>query len=118
MAQMSMSAGLPHVSLKKLDVMGLPRLLFPGKTFIINSAYEEQTFVTVINELAHNKVLGFDTETKPNFFKGSKVPRPPALVQLACSNLCVIWRLQRGNRSEAVPPLLAGILTSNDILKV
>ena len=111
-------AGLPHMNSRKQGVQNLPRLLFPGKTYIISSAFEEQTFVSVINELLRNKVLGFDTETKPNFLKGNKVCRPPALVQLASNNLCIIWRLQRANRSESVPPLLADILTSNDILKV
>ena len=120
MAQMSMSVGLPHPRLKKQDVSSLPRLVFPGKTFIINSACEEQSFANVISKLVRSKVLGFDTETKPNFVASTKVPRPPALVQLACNDLCIIWRLQRcgSSRSETIPPLLADILTSSDILKV
>eukprot|EP00731_Ephydatia_muelleri_P029533 Em0021g56a len=119
-AQMSMSVGLPHPRLKKQDVSSLPRLVFPGKTFIINSACEEQSFANVISKLVRSKVLGFDTETKPNFVASTKVPRPPALVQLACNDLCIIWRLQRcgSSRSETIPPLLADILTSSDILKV
>lgn len=117
---MSMSAELPHPSLKKQDVSSLPRLVFPGKTFIVNSAYEEQSLANVISELGRCKVLGFDTETKPNFSARAEVPRPPALVQLACNNLCIIWRLQRcgSSRGETIPPLLADILTSTDILKV
>lgn len=68
-------------------------------------------------ELSSAKVIGFDTETKPNFEKGQK-PNPIALLQLATDHVCfMIQPLQLENKLLDMEPIRQ-LLQRDDILKV
>ncbi len=62
--------------------------------------------------MSKEKILGFDTETRPLFRKGSM--RPPALVQLSTPHICFLFRIHH----SGILPSLAWILSNPDILKV
>lgn len=68
-------------------------------------------------ELASAKVIGFDTETQPNFEKGQK-PNPIALLQLATDHVCfMIQPLQLENKLLDMEPIRQ-LLQRDDIVKV
>lgn len=68
-------------------------------------------------ELSSAKVIGFDTETKPNFEKG-QTPNPIALLQLATDKVCfMIQPLQLHNKISDMEPIRA-LLEREDIVKV
>ena len=62
-------------------------------------------------------VLGFDTETRPQFVKGAK-PRPPATLQLATSDACLVVHCIELLRAERRwPPELLDVLGSSSVVK-
>lgn len=68
-------------------------------------------------ELSSAKVIGFDTESKPNFEKG-QVPNPVALLQLATDKVCfMIQPLQLQNKLADIEPIRQ-LLQRDDIIKV
>lgn len=64
-----------------------------------------------LQALANEKVLGFDTETRPSFKRGESYP--PSLLQLAASDGVYIFQLKH---IERYGPLI-GILADKKILK-
>ena len=64
--------------------------------------------------LRSERVLGFDTETKPNFKKGEP-QNPICLVQVASHSRACLFRLERG---QPMPPPLCSLLEDEDVLKV
>ena len=84
---------------------------FPGKIYVIDTVGAE--FNRAIAYLRSQKVIGFDTETKPCFVP--KVPRNKmAILQLSGPDRAYIFRLQQ----VGVPPKLAALLGSPKILKI
>lgn len=61
--------------------------------------------------MGKEKVLGFDTETRPAFKKGESYP--PSLIQLAGAHGVYIFQIRRINSHK----LLAGILADRNVLK-
>jgi len=59
-------------------------------------------------------VLGFDTETKPAFHKGTP-PRPPATLQLSTPSACLVVQLTTLDR---IPAALHDLLADPHTLKV
>ena len=113
-----LSAHPPHIQLTRKEIIHFPNLTYPGKVVIITHPSLEERFEGVINEFAGNKVLGFDTESKPTFQKYQKL-YGPCLIQLASRDLCIMWRLRGGAvTSETFPPMLRAILRARDITKV
>ena len=122
------SARLPHLQLTKEEIELLPELKDGGATHkvVISHPQHETQYEEYIRTLTQSSILGFDTETKPSFATKT-VPKPsfatktvpkPCLVQLASSNLCIMWRLRSMNASNGTFPLLHKILESEDIMKV
>lgn len=86
-------------------------IAFPGSIHVISS--EGEDFDEAVNYLKRQRVIGFDTETKPCFIQ--KVPRNRmAILQLAGEERAFIFRLQQ----LGVPMELANILSSKTILKI
>lgn len=74
-------------------------------------------------KLRGEKILGFDTESRPTFRKG--VSYPPSLVQLAASQTVYLFQFPNGNLPGALLPLLrnpnivkAGVAIRDDIRKL
>ena len=96
-------------SITKDEIRLLPLGFFTGRTVVVNSKTQLET---AIEELSRETILGFDTETKPNFVKG-KYNRV-ALLQLASQSTAYLFPLAHYGMSEE----LKAILESSSILKV
>jgi len=93
----------------KEQLKTLPILTFEGNTHIIT---EKKELNQALKTLRRESVLGFDTETRPNFKKGKKYT--VSLLQLATANDAFLFRLNR----LGLPEELASLLEDSDILKV
>ncbi len=89
----------------------LPVGVFPGEITVIDSLGEE--YRSAVRYLKRQKVLGFDTETKPCF-----TPHAPqsgvALLQLSGPNRAFLFRV----KSLGMQRALCNILSNPDIVKV
>jgi ribonuclease D len=81
---------------------------FKGEIIIVDNL---NTFGKVIPGLMKERVLGFDTETRPSFKKGHK--NKVSLIQLAARNKAYLFRINR----IGIPPELAGILANPEVIK-
>lgn len=63
------------------------------------------TFKEAISRLRNEKLLGFDTETKPSFRKGHK--NKVSLIQLATGNLTCLFRINKIGMPDELLALLA-----------
>ena len=91
------------------DLKKLPVMQFEGKVRLIDSM---QKFGQAMREISRCKVLGFDTETRPSFKKGTR--HKVSLLQLADDHNAWLFRLNM----IGLPPELAALLASPDIVKI
>ncbi|HLN72335.1 MAG: 3'-5' exonuclease [Methylococcaceae bacterium] len=87
----------------------LPLIQFEGEIKLVESKEDYQDSV---DYLSRQKMLGFDTETKPAFKKG--VVYEVALLQLATKERAFLFRLNK----IGLPNGLKGILENPDIKKI
>ncbi|MBF0135703.1 MAG: 3'-5' exonuclease domain-containing protein 2 [Magnetococcus sp. DMHC-1] len=106
------ATGIPEQYARKLtreEINRLPIKRWNGPVRLVHSAEEiDAALVT----LGQERVLGFDTETRPAFRKG--VSHQPSLIQLAGANEVILFQLHR--IEDFIP--LARILNHEGILKV
>ena len=81
---------------------------FTGKIIVVDS---HEKFDGIIAKLAKQKVLGFDTETRPSFRKGRK--NKVSLIQLSEGNIAYLFRINK----IGIPDKLADILADPGIVK-
>ncbi|MBO5875804.1 MAG: 3'-5' exonuclease domain-containing protein 2 [Alistipes sp.] len=91
------------------EVASLEAVRFDGQIVIIET---EEALERACQELAQERVLGFDTETRPSFKAG--VTNKVALLQLSTYERCYLIRLCRVKFSSK----LQSILQRSDILKI
>lgn len=82
---------------------------FDGKIIIVE---RDSQIAAVCRDLAEQKVIGFDTETRPSFKAG--VTNKVALLQLSTHNRCYLIRLNKMKLHNA----LLKILSNPNILKI
>lgn len=87
----------------------LPRKEFSGLIVVVDS---EKGMEQMVEVLRNERLLGYDTETRPAFKKG--VSYPMALLQLSTQDTAFLVRLQRVAMSAG----LIELLQSPDIIKV
>ena len=93
------------------EIEGLDLISFPGEIHIIT--HEGPEFDAAVRDLASQRMIGFDTETKPVF--QPHAPRSAtALLQLSSEDNSYLFRLH----SLGLPQSLADILASKSITKV
>jgi len=97
-----------HRHISKKEITLLPVKSYPGPIHVIDS---NTKIKAAARALGKEKVLGFDTETRPAFKAGESYP--PALVQLAGSAGVYIFQLRH---ITAYGPL-AAILADKRVLK-
>lgn len=102
----------------KSKIGQLPRVLFPGRIFVIET---EQDAADAVNYLLTQPVLGVDTETKPSFHKGHQ--HKVALLQVSTHDACFLFRLNKIGMCKPVVRLLSdttvpkiGLSLHDDIL--
>ncbi len=96
-------------TISKEVINDLPLSRFDGPIELIHT--QGQLNVAVA-ELKKEKILGFDTETRPSFKRGRSYP--PALLQLGGAEKVYLFQLQR---LEDISPVLE-VLANPDIVKV
>jgi ribonuclease D len=99
----------------KEEVSALPIGRYEGEVRLVTVELER-----AMAELRHERVLGFDTETRPAFRPGESYP--PALVQLAGAAAVYVFQLKRHDFSAAIAEILssaaivkAGVSVSDDL---
>ena len=95
-------------SLSKDEINALPLRRYNGAVHIVNS---KLMLRKALAGLTGERVLGFDTETRPTFGKGPE--NPPALLQLATSQATYLFQLQR----VSLPESIRNILSNSEIIK-
>lgn len=95
-------------SISKEELQELPMGAFEGKIVVIEY---EHDLKKVLPYLKKQKVLGFDTETRPTFKKGAK--NEVALLQLSTKETAFLFRLNK----MRLPIELANILANPSIVK-
>ncbi|MBN2485953.1 MAG: 3'-5' exonuclease domain-containing protein 2 [Bacteroidales bacterium] len=96
-------------TISKEEISELPVRHFQGEIFYIDT-YEK--FMKVNGFLKNEKVLGFDTETRPSFKKGAT--NGVSLLQLSTVNKAFLFRINK----IGLPEELKSILSSDEILKI
>lgn len=94
----------------KKEIEGLPRVQFPGRIFIIQSAAETDR---AVDYLLRQPILGLDTETRPCFKKGLR--HKVSLLQISTHDTCFLFRL---NLMKQIPESLIHLLEDCSVTKV
>lgn len=97
------------ISIDKEELAILPLIQFEGEIMLVES---KEDYLSSIEYLARQKMLGFDTETKPAFKKG--VVYEVALLQLATKDRAFLFRLNK----IGLPNGLINILENPNIEKI
>jgi ribonuclease D len=98
---------LSHISGEEIATMAVEA--FPGRIVVVSSAEEVQP---AVEQLRRHPVIGFDTETRPNFRKGQR--NEVALLQLSTPDHCYLFRLNH----IGIPSELSALLADNQVLKI
>ncbi len=93
----------------KEEIQSLPILTYTGEIELIATA---KAWAIAYEELKHEKILGFDTETKPTYVKGPL--NTPAIMQIASSRKVYVIQLFK----TKLTPAMVEILSNENILKV
>ena len=102
---------LPPEYLRKIskeEINSLPQAQYDGEILLVREAAD---LGPALARLDGEDVLGFDTETRPSFSKGTA--HPPALLQLAGADLVILVQLALAPLNEA----LAALFTDENIVK-
>ena len=105
--------------IEKEEVALLPIRRWEGEVRVVASLVElERAWA----ELRSERVLGFDTETRPAFRPGESYL--PSLVQLAAEKIVYVFQVQRHDASAAIAEILggeqlkAGVSVADDLKKL
>ena len=96
-------------SIEKDDIALLPPMEFEGEIIMVETLEGAKKAFAL---LAQEKVVGFDTETRPSFSKGESYL--PAILQLATTERAYLFRLD----FYKPPQELVDFLSNAEILKV
>lgn len=93
----------------KSDIVALPRAVFDGRIFVINTEAEAEKSVAY---LLGQDILGVDTETRPSFKKGQR--HNVALLQVSTHDTCFLFRLNL----IGMPPAIIRLLEDINVPKI
>jgi len=85
----------------KREITGLPKVLFQGRIITIITPGETEK---AVDYLLSQKILGFDTETRPSFKKGQRYE--VSLLQVSTHDTCFLFRLNLTGITPAIIRLL------------
>ncbi len=98
-----------HISVPKEAIREMPATRFPGA---IHMADTPERVDAAVAALMQERVIGFDTETKPSFKKG--VVHKMALMQLSTLTDCYLIRINR----TGITPSLRQLIENPDVQKI
>ena len=99
---------ISYKKLSKDDINGLPLIKYQGDIQVFS---DENHIEEAIEYLFTQKVIGFDTETRPTFTKGAL--NAPSIIQLAGDDIVFIFQLD----SNKIFKKLSQILSDTTITK-
>lgn len=76
--------------ISKAEIAAMPKVLFPGRIFVI---YTESEADKAVAYLEKQSIVGVDTETRPSFKRGTT--HKVALLQVSTADTCFLFRLNR-----------------------
>ena len=97
------------VSIDKQEINQMPVVTFPGRIHIIDAISQVKSAVAALRS---SSIVGFDTETRPNFKRGER--HKVALLQLSTNTDAFLIRLNK----TGIPTPLKQYLEDPDIIKV
>ncbi len=86
------------------EIQKLPLKAYTGEVEIIE---DKESYEKIVPEIFLDKVLGFDTETKPSFKKGMANKQNVSLLQLSNSNKTYLFRLNKFGLQKEIITLLS-----------
>ena len=92
----------------KAEIAGMPKVQFSGRIFVI---YTKTDAEKAVEYLRTQHIVGVDTETRPSFKRG--MSHKVALLQIATSDTCFLFRLNRIGMPTFLQDFLMG-----DTLKI
>lgn len=95
--------------ISKEELNSLPIAQFTGKIIVVDTARKAEAAIQALRE---HRILGLDTETRPNFIPGKK--RPVSLLQISTPDTCFLFRLNL----IGLPQALCELLEDENILKI
>ena len=101
-----------QISISPEEIGRLELAAFPGEIQVIDTLGE--AFGKAVNYLKHQKIIGFDTETRPTFSPDQR-SNGTALLQLSGAEKAFLFRI---NQLGCIPRRLCAILANPDIIKV
>src|SRR5689334_2752776 len=93
-------------SLSREAINELPIRRYAGEVRLVATHADAERAAA---DFAAERVVGFDTETRPSFRAGER--HPPALAQVATARAVYLFRLQRMDFSATLGPLLSSART-------
>lgn len=100
-----------RISISPEEIARLELASFPGEIVVVDAL--DNKFFAALRYLKRQKVLGFDTETRPTF-SPQQHSNGTALLQLSGTSKAYLFRLQK----TGLPRQLASILANPSIIKV
>ncbi len=101
LSMVTSSAGLPRM-ISREEIANLPIRRYEGEVCLVATA---QDLELAMADIRQERVVGFDTETRPAFKKGER--HQPCLVQVATARAVYLFPLHRLECSGALAALLA-----------
>ena len=95
-------------TITKAEIAQMPKVFFEGRIFVV---YTEEDAEKAVSYLKTQTIVGVDTETRPSFKRG--LTHKVALLQIATSDTCFLFRLNRIGMPESLQEFLTG-----DVLKI
>ncbi|MDD4150127.1 MAG: 3'-5' exonuclease domain-containing protein 2 [Bacteroidales bacterium] len=99
------------LNISKEELQDLPLFSYDKEVIVIDS---KTSYESILPELFLDKILGFDTETKPSFKKGVANLKSVALLQLSNASKTFLFRL---NKYELQPEVIQ-LLSNETFIKV
>ena len=100
-----------RISISPEEIGELPLAAFPGEISVIDA--EDDAFFAALRYLRRQKIIGFDTETRPTF-SPEQHSNGTAILQLSGKEKAFLFRVKK----LGLPRQLLSILASSSILKV
>lgn len=97
-----MSTPEANISITKDQLAALPLMVYPAEITVVDTASLARSALRVLNR---EKEVGFDTETRPNFRKGSH--HKVALMQISTHERCFLFRLNQIGMCNELKDFLA-----------
>ena len=100
-----------RISISQEEIARLELASFPGEIVVVDAL--DSKFFAAVRYLRRQKVLGFDTETRPTF-TSDQHSNGTALLQLSGKSRAYLFRIQK----TGLPHQLVSILSNPSIVKV